>query len=438
MCGEFDQLRDILPVFSVQTDLLPSKAWKARPRNLEKICNSKPPISTQIWAVTDDGKLVRENWEKEELACVQHVDHRVVAWTCPSPSARVSCQEVEQQQQADSTKHQKIGHMNDSGAHLQCEDRILPHYLLLVDSICIWISLGALIITFLVYAILPMFHNLHGHIVRMNIISMVFFNVSLLVVFHATHHVSEGICMMVGFFTYFSSIAMFSWMTVMCFDLHQTFTRAKMTSTLSSSQRKVLYNTIGWGLPFLLSFLLGVVQFAASGDSGLHPSIGKDHCFLGEGQPRVIFFHVPVLLLMACNSFLFAWMVRSILITKVAIRAANTTPSFMHDKREHLALYLKLYVVLGLLWGLEGVRALIVHFVVQKHEDGTFTFYFFLIVDMLNLLRGLFILLIFVCKRKVWQHITGYRFGERFPCQGTNIPRSQTTATITCEQTTGV
>ena len=30
------------------------------------------------------------------------------------------------------------------------------------------------------------------------------------------------------------------------------------------------------------------------------------------------------------------------------------------------------------------------------------------------------------------------RFGERFPCQGTNIPRSQTTATITCEQTTGV
>ena len=33
----------------------------------------------QIWAVTDDGKLVRENWEKEELACVQHVDHRVVA-----------------------------------------------------------------------------------------------------------------------------------------------------------------------------------------------------------------------------------------------------------------------------------------------------------------------------------------------------------------------
>ena len=93
----------------------------------------------QIWAVTDDGKLVKENWEKEELACVQHVDHRVVAWTCPSPSARVSCQEVEQQQQADSTKHQKIGHMNDSGAHLQCEDRILPHYLLLVDSICIWV-----------------------------------------------------------------------------------------------------------------------------------------------------------------------------------------------------------------------------------------------------------------------------------------------------------
>ena len=93
----------------------------------------------------------------------------------------------------------------------------------------------------------------------------------------------------------------------------------------------------------------------------------------------------------------------------------------MHDKREYLvsisskrlsvlgwytiqALYLKLYVVLGLLWGLDGVRALIVHFVVQKQKDGTFTFYFFLIVDMLNLLRGLFILLIFVCKYR-WSYV---------------------------------
>ena len=115
-----------------------------------------------------------------------------------------------------------------------------------------------------------------------------------------------------------------------------------MTSTLSSSQRKVLYNTIGWGLPFLLSFLLGVVQaswttfnartcfkkqalqFAASGDSGLHPSIGKDHCFLGEGQPRVIFFHVPVLLLMACNRSLLAKCLNTYLMHN--IRQRSTRP----------------------------------------------------------------------------------------------------------------
>ena len=118
----------------------------------------------------------------------------------------------------------------------------------------------------------------------------------------------------------------------------------------------------------------------------------------------------------------------------------------MRDKREHLvsisserllvlgwyitqALYLKLYVVLGLLWGLEGVRALIVHFVVQKHEDGTFTFYFFLIVDMLNLLRGLFILLIFVCKRKVWQHIIGYRYEGKLQFNVYIMPNTETNTT---------
>lgn len=123
----------------------------------------------------------------------------------------------------------------------------------------------------------------------------------------------------------------------------------------------------------------------------------------------------------------------------------------MRDKREHLvsisserllvlgwyitqALYLKLYVVLGLLWGLEGVRALIVHFVVQKHEDGTFTFYFFLIVDMLNLLRGLFILLIFVCKRKVWQHITGYRYEGKLQFNVYIMPNTETNTETTFPQ----
>ena len=70
---------------------------------------------------------------------------------------------------------------------------------------------------------------------------------------------------------------------------------------------------------------------------------------------------------------------------------------------------MKLLVVLGLLWILEGIRALVTYFAIHRDEEGAFSFYFFKIVDTLNLLRGVFIFIIFVCKRKVWESFNGYR-----------------------------
>ena len=70
---------------------------------------------------------------------------------------------------------------------------------------------------------------------------------------------------------------------------------------------------------------------------------------------------------------------------------------------------MKLLVVLGLLWILEGTHALFTYFDPRKDEEGAFSLYFFKIVDTLNLLRGGFIFFIFVCKRKVWESINSYR-----------------------------
>ena len=69
---------------------------------------------------------------------------------------------------------------------------------------------------------------------------------------------------------------------------------------------------------------------------------------------------------------------------------------------------MKLLVVLGLLWILEGIRALVTYFATHR-EEGAFSFYFFKIVDTLNLLRGVFIFIIFVCKGKVWESIKSCR-----------------------------
>ena len=54
-----------------------------------------------------------------------------------------------------------------------------------------------------------------------------------------------------------------------------------------------------------------------------------------------------------------------------------------------------MFLVLGLLWSFDGVHAVINH-------DTTFLYFFFKGMEVLNLLRGFFMFIIFVCKRSVW------------------------------------
>ena len=63
-------------------------------------------------------------------------------------------------------------------------------------------------------------------------------------------------------------------------------------------------------------------------------------------------------------------------------------------------LYTKLFFVLGLLWSFEGIHAVLIRD--GPDFENTFLHYFFLSVDILNLLRGVFMFLIFVCKKTVW------------------------------------
>jgi hypothetical protein len=70
------------------------------------------------------------------------------------------------------------------------------------------------------------------------------------------------------------------------------------------------------------------------------------------------------------------------------------------------ALYTKLFFVLGILWGCEGIHA-IIHNEKENCQNSPLDV-FFRAIDSLNILRGFFIFLIFICKRTVWTKITRY------------------------------
>ena len=86
-----------------------------------------------------------------------------------------------------------------------------------------------LLITAIVYIKLPELGNLHGRIVLSNVITITLVTLYLLLVYNASHLLSDSLCVIIGHVGYFLTISMFSWMTVLSFDLFWTFSNARYT-----------------------------------------------------------------------------------------------------------------------------------------------------------------------------------------------------------------
>ena len=79
----------------------------------------------------------------------------------------------------------------------------------------------------------------------------------------------------------------------------------------------------------------------------------------------------------------------------------TSSPYMMINRAQ--VLYTKLFFVLGLLWGLDGLHAVINEG--AEFETDSIAYYLFKGAEILNLLRGFFMFVIFVCKRSVWRKV---------------------------------
>jgi hypothetical protein len=88
-------------------------------------------------------------------------------------------------------------------------------------------------------------------------------------------------------------------------------------------------------------------------------------------------------------------------------------------------LYTKLFLVLGLLWSCEAAKGVLNRVYSRTQlESSLFVYYLFRATELLNLLRGFFIFLIFVCKRSVWKAGLAWARG---PGRGARLAGSRAT-----------
>ena len=201
--------------------------------------------------------------------------------------------------------------------------------LTIILIVCGSLSLISLVITFLVYWFVPGFNNLHGRIVLSNIVSIFFVTIFFLMTLQYKTNFYAIICTIVGFFGYFSSLSMFTWMTIMCFDLSWTFSRSTIPRSSTDKFKFRLYSCVGWTIPLLFTFIIGIFQFYFSNDSRFNPNIGDEKCFIDDSS-SLFLFYIPILGLMFINSIIFIIVVVSILIKSSETKAVRTSTRYMN------------------------------------------------------------------------------------------------------------
>ncbi|CAK1580414.1 unnamed protein product [Parnassius mnemosyne] len=277
------------------------------------------------------------------------------------------------------------------------------------------VSIPFLLATFLVYAFIPELRNLHGMCLMAYcgglIVAYTFLSYLKL------HTGKVGVAMMgcyiIAFIVYYAFQTSFFWLNVMCFDIWRTFSGYRGSSNKRREKKRfALYGMYAWGVPVILTVATIAMQFADVPDNIITPGFAYRRCWFDNWLSELVYFFTPVLVLVVCNVVLFsvtAHRIRSIKQETAILKGAESARSDKLTKdKQRYALYLKLFVVMGVNWTVE-----IISFSVGGSN------WYWILIDISNIVLGLFIFLIFVWKRKVrnlvakkWRSVRGVRASD--------------------------
>ncbi|XP_063383815.1 G-protein coupled receptor Mth2-like isoform X2 [Cydia fagiglandana] len=287
------------------------------------------------------------------------------------------------------------------------------------------LSAPFLLVTFLVYAFIPELRNLHGMCLMAYCAGLIvaYPFLAYLKMHSGTVGVGKTGCVVIAFIVYYAFQSSFFWLNVMCFDIWRTFRTSGQTITQESQRgyrggsskkrheqrRFAMYGLYAWGVPLVLTALTAFMQFGQLPNYILKPGLGDMKCWFEDWKRDLIYFFTPVLVLVLCNTILFsvtAHRIRSIKQETAILKSSESARSDRLKKdKQRYGLYLKLFMVMGVNWSVE-----LISFAVGGSN------WYWVVVDLSNVMLGFFIFFIFVWKKKVrnlvrksWNNFCGTR-----------------------------
>ncbi|KAF7995144.1 hypothetical protein HCN44_004616 [Aphidius gifuensis] len=267
----------------------------------------------------------------------------------------------------------------------------------IVYPIGILLSVPFLIATLIVYSMIPELKNLYGKTLMCYVGCLI---VAFCLLFCGRLvYFGSPLCTGIAFSIYFSFLASFFWLNVMCFDIWWTFggLRSLPGSVKQREKKKFIYYSLyAWGLASILTGICLIADLVPGLPNYLiKPKFGNQKCWFVDEVSKAVYFYGPMGITVICNIILF-------ISTALKIRQHKKNTSKQlggMDSRRHDAnkqwfnLYLKLFIVMGINWSMEIISWM------EKGKEYLGTLYF--IFDLANALQGVIIFIIFVWKDKI-------------------------------------
>ncbi|CAH2003758.1 unnamed protein product [Acanthoscelides obtectus] len=265
---------------------------------------------------------------------------------------------------------------------------------------CVFLGL-----TILIYLLLKETNNLFGKIL-MNYCTATLLLFMFLVYAQVNLETNDVHCRTLGYIIIFVSTASFAWLNIMCCDIWLTFGYTRQAVGVHQKRRDcrrlITYMLCGWNLPAFHTLIIYAFSVSRILPEAVHPYIGYRMCFIeNRNYAAILFLRFPHLCIQIVNVILFAKTINYCLKVKNEISRTIDVSKFEKKDRfkrnkENLSLILKLSVIMGVTFLFDTMTGFF-----RMSEMGDLLKYIEIIWDSINCLQGVFIFIIFICKRKI-------------------------------------
>ncbi|KAG5340114.1 MTH2 protein, partial [Acromyrmex heyeri] len=277
---------------------------------------------------------------------------------------------------------------------ISCTDRKkLPVYV----SASHLLSLPFLLLTFIVYSILPELRNIHGYSLRAHVGSL-FITYAITYPGQQVSGLAEmKYCVVLGTEYITISSHYFKNNTTQKIKELRSHRRG---GNYYEKKKLIIYSSYAWGITIILNIFCAIMDSISNPPKNLvQPKICKKR-FWYENEAITLYFYVPISIIIISNVFFFICTTLTILQQKIHTASElRDSESKRHDEnKQRFSVYLKLFVVMGITWILDVLLWIIDTNILLETDILLYIWY---LVNIINALQGVIFFVVLVCRRKI-------------------------------------